>query len=165
MEQKSQNIVVTHPPIFCRNFLTLLAPSHQYRLSSDLTPHPQNLEYAPCGFFRIMYVIKTFIIHLTNSPYNFFIQNCPQFGLQSSKRCMIKLLRNTRLCSIKFFGTEMKSDRSNYHREYSPDGSYFLFQHDGPTSFLFYQSRVRKVLKEVPLLAILTRNISSNFFP
>ena len=39
-------------------------------------------------------------------------------------------LKNTKLYtySIKFLRTEMMRDPSNYHREYSPDGSYSLFQ-------------------------------------
>ena len=74
------------------------------------------------------------IIHIVDSPYNFSIQNCPQNSdraqvrFQSPKRCIIKHLKHTKLYSIEFLRTEMTSDPSNYHREYSPCGSYSLFQ-------------------------------------
>ena len=42
--------------------------------------------------------------------------------------CIIKHLKNTKLYPIEFLRTEMTSDPSNYHREYSPYGSYSLFQ-------------------------------------
>ena len=86
-----------------------------------------------------------FIIHFINSQYNFFIQNCPQnsdrvqLRFQSPKRCIIKHLKHTKLNSIDFLRTEMTSDLSNYHREYSPYGSYSLFH--------FGRSDVISVLK------------------
>ena len=42
--------------------------------------------------------------------------------------CIVKHLKNTKLYSIEFLRPEMTSDPSNYHREYSPYGSYSLFQ-------------------------------------
>ena len=45
--------------------------------------------------------------------------------------CIIKHLENTKLYSIEFLRTEMTSDPSNYHREYSPYGWYSLFQFEG----------------------------------
>ena len=78
--------------------------------------------------------LNCIIIHFMNSPYNFSIQNCPQnsdrvqLRFQSPKRCIIKHLKLTELYSIEFLRTEMTSDLSNYHREYSPYGSYSLFQ-------------------------------------
>ena len=42
-----------------------------------------------------------------------------------------KTLKNTKLYSIEFLRTEMTSDPSNYHREYSPYSSYSLFQFEG----------------------------------
>ena len=45
--------------------------------------------------------------------------------------CIIKHLKNTKLYSIEFWRTEMMSDPSNYHREYSSYGSYSLFQLEG----------------------------------
>ena len=53
-----------------------------------------------------------------------------QFQFQSPERCIIKHLGNTKLYSIEFLRTEMTSDPSNNHREYSPDSSSFLFQFD-----------------------------------
>ena len=53
--------------------------------------------------------------------------------------CIIKHLKNTKLYSVEFLRTEMTSDPSNYHREYSPYGSYSLFQ--------FERSDVISVLK------------------
>ena len=85
------------------------------------------------------------IIHFINSPYNFSIQNCPQnsdrvqFGFQSPERCIIKHLKHTKLYSIEFLRTEITTHLSNYHREYSPGGSYSLFQ--------FERSDVISVLK------------------
>ena len=46
-------------------------------------------------------------------------------------RCVIKHLKNTELQSIEFLRTEITSDPSNYHIEYSPYGWYSLFQFDG----------------------------------
>ena len=72
-----------------------------------------------------------------DSPYNFSIQNCHQngdrvqLGFQSPKWCIIKHLKHTKLYSIEFLRTEMTSDLSNYHREYSPYRSYSLFQLEG----------------------------------
>ena len=72
----------------------------------------------------------SFIIHTVNSPYNSSIQNCPQnsdrvqLQFQSPKRCIIKHLNHAKLYSIEFLRTEMTSDPSNYHREYSP----YLYQ-------------------------------------
>ena len=43
----------------------------------------------------------------------------------------MKHLKNTKLYSIEFLRTEMTSDPSNYHREYSPYCSYSLFQAEG----------------------------------
>ena len=86
-----------------------------------------------------------FIIYITNSPYNFSIQNRPQnsdrvqLQLQSPRRCIIKHLKHTKLYSIEFLRTDMTSYPSNYHREYSPYGSYSLFQ--------FERSDVISVLK------------------
>ena len=86
---------------------------------------------------KIGHNLKTIIIHIVNSPYNFSIRNCPQYSdrvllrFQSPKRCIIKHLKHTKLYSIEFLRTEMMSDTSNYHREYSPYGSYFLFQFEG----------------------------------
>ena len=80
------------------------------------------------------FMIRNFIIHFINSQYNFSIQNCPQnsdrvqLRFQSPERCIIKHLKHTKLNSIEFLRTEMTSDLSNYLREYSPDGSYSLFQ-------------------------------------
>ena len=85
------------------------------------------------------------IMHFINSPYNFSTQSCPQnsdrvqLRIQSPKRCIIKHLKPTKLNSIEFLRTEMTSDLSNYHREYSPYGSYSLFQ--------FERSDVISVLK------------------
>ena len=45
--------------------------------------------------------------------------------------CIIKHLKNTKLYSIEFLRTEIMSDPSNYHRDYSPYGSYSLFQFEG----------------------------------
>ena len=44
---------------------------------------------------------------------------------------IIKHFKHTELYSIEFLRTEMTSDPSNYHREYSPYGSYSLFQFVG----------------------------------
>ena len=72
-------------------------------------------------------------MHIISYSYNFSIQNCPknsdrvQFRFQSPQRCIIKHLKNGKQYSIEFLRTEMTSDPSNYHREYSPDGSYSLF--------------------------------------
>ena len=79
-------------------------------------------------------MLTVIIIHFINSQYNFSIQNCPQnsdrvqLRFQSPKRCIIKHLKHTKLNSIEFLRTEMTSDLSDYHREYSPYGSYSLFQ-------------------------------------
>ena len=76
--------------------------------------------------------LMTLIIHI-NSPYNFSIPNCPQNGdrvqflFQSPEQCIIKQLKHTKLYSIYFLRTEVMSELSNYHREYSPDDSYSLF--------------------------------------
>ena len=81
-----------------------------------------------------------------NSPYNFSIQNClqnsdrVQLRFQSPKRCIIKHLKHTKLYSIEFLRTEMTSDPSNYHREYSSSGSF-------PPIFQFEGSDVISVLK------------------
>ena len=45
--------------------------------------------------------------------------------------CIIKHLKNTKLYSIEFLRTETTLDFSNYNREYSPYGSYSLFQFEG----------------------------------
>ena len=87
------------------------------------------------------------IIYISNSPYNFSVQNCPQnsdrvqFRFQSPERCIIEHLMNTKLHSIDLLGTEMTSDSSNYRREYSPGGSYSLFE--------FKKSDVISVLKDL----------------
>ena len=86
-----------------------------------------------CRFLGIL-PQKRFIIHIINPPphthtHNFSIQNClqnsdiVQFRFQSPERCNIKYLKNTKLYSIELLRTEMTSDPSNYHREYSPDGA------------------------------------------
>ena len=64
-----------------------------------------------------------------------------QFGSQSPKQCIMKHLKNTKLYSIEFLRTEITSDRSNYHREYSTDGSYSLFQFEGFDSFLSLETQ------------------------
>ena len=46
----------------------------------------------------------------------------------------MKHLKNAKLYSVEFLKTEMLSDPSNYHREYSPDGSI------GPCSHISQQS-------------------------
>ena len=95
--------------------------------------------------FCILTIYSSFIIHFINSQYNFSIQNCPQnsdrvqLRFQSPKWCIIKHLKHTKLNSIEFLRTEMTSDLSNYHREYSPYGSYSPFQ--------FEKSDVISVLK------------------
>ena len=53
------------------------------------------------------------------------------FGSSPMKKCIIKHSKHTKLYSIEFLRTEMTSDPSNYHREYSPYGSYSLFQIEG----------------------------------
>ena len=72
---------------------------------------------------------------MVNYLYNFSIQNyCSkksdrvQFRFQSPERCIMKHLKNTKLYAIEFSRTEMTSDPSDYHREYSSDRSYSLFQ-------------------------------------
>ena len=47
---------------------------------------------------------------------------------QGTSLCIIKHLKHTKLNSIEFLRTEMPSDLSNYRKEYSPYGSYPLFQ-------------------------------------
>ena len=90
-------------------------------------------------------ILNVLIIHFINSQYNFSIQNCSQnsdrvqLRFQSPEWCIIKHLEHTKLNSIEFLRTEMTSDLSNYHREYSPYGSYSLFQ--------FERSDVISVLK------------------
>ena len=54
-------------------------------------------------------------------------------------QCIIRHLKNTKLYSIEFLRTEMTTDPSKYHREYSPYGSYSLFQ--------FERSDVISILK------------------
>ena len=89
--------------------------------------------------------VNIIMIHIIKSPYNFSIQNRPknsdrvQLRFQSPRRYIIKHLKHTKLYSIDFLRTEMTSYPSNYHREYSPHGSYSLFQ--------FERSDVISVLK------------------
>ena len=76
-------------------------------------------------------------MHIITSPYNFSIQNCPQnsdrvqLRIQSPKWCILKHLKNKKLHSVESLKTEMMSDPSNYHKEYSPYGTHSLFQFEG----------------------------------
>ena len=76
------------------------------------------------------------VIYIINSPYNLSLQNCPQysdrvqFRFLSPELCIIEHLKNTKLYPIEFSRTEMTSDPSNYHRDYSPHGSNSLFLFD-----------------------------------
>ena len=54
-----------------------------------------------------------------------------------------KTLKNTKLYSIEFLRTEMTSDTSNYHREYSPYGSYSLFQFEGSDVISVLKNSIR----------------------
>ena len=58
--------------------------------------------------------------------------------------CIIKQLKNTELYSVEFLRTEMTSDPSNYHREYSPYnyGSYSLFQFEGSDVISVFKNSV-----------------------
>ena len=57
-----------------------------------------------------------FTTHLINSRYNFSVQNCyqnsdrVQLRSQSPERCIIKHLKNTKLCSIELLRTAMTSN-------------------------------------------------------
>ena len=59
----------------------------------------------------------------------------------------------------------MTSDPSNYHREYSPYGSYSLFQFEGSDvisaeySFVLFKCLMQGVPKDFPLLNKNTSNI------
>ena len=69
-----------------------------------------------CSLFYGLLNVYTFLTHRV------------QYRLQSSKGCVIKRLKKTKLYSIAFLRAEMTSDPSNNHREYSPYGSYSLFK-------------------------------------
>ena len=69
--------------------------------------------------------------------------------------CIIRHLKNTKLYSIEFLRTEMTSDSSNDHREYSPYGSYSLLQFEGSDvisvlknsieySFVFFKGELQR---------------------
>ena len=89
-------------------------------------------------FFATIMDRLIFIMHIINSPYNFSIQNYLQnsyrvkLGFQSPKRHIIKhVKKHTKLYSIELLRTEMTSDCSTNHREYSPYCSHSLFQFEG----------------------------------
>ena len=42
-----------------------------------------------------------------------------------------KNLKNTKLCYLEFLSLDMTSDPSDYHRQYSPEGSFSLVQLEG----------------------------------
>ena len=66
----------------------------------------------------LIITLKSIIIHIINSPYNFSMQNCPQnsdrvqLRFQSPEKCIIKhqYLKNTKLYSIEYLRTEMTPD-------------------------------------------------------